>query len=289
MSATHDITDVLRSLKKYVSIILPDYEVRLTREEGAFRRPFVGITTSGGFSMSGHQSADYAEIVQPFQLTFFPERGTSNDDGLMKALALQQTLHDAFRYVGAGSLTPPTGVSVSYEPGDGVAPGTYVYAVSLLSAWKGETLATEADGVTVTEASLVTVSWDAADNVRGFNVYRDGGLVHVAGPDETEWVDRGAQATAGDAPTQNTTRLGWPLRVPLWNFTDVPLTETSTVRSPLEHAKVTDFSTSHGQDDDDPWCFVVHADLRLVWRRASKEVSGGQVVESVGIDEFDVR
>jgi hypothetical protein len=99
-------TDALRSMKRYVAIALGDaWEVRLSREEGAFERPFARVWQVAGTTYPLTGGKWLADMVQPFVISTYPPRGATPDDALLSAQAVENTLYRAFR-VGVGDGKP---------------------------------------------------------------------------------------------------------------------------------------------------------------------------------------
>ena len=110
MSATLDTgrsaSDALRSLKRYVALALGDaWEIRLSREEGAFDRPFARVWQVAGSSYPLTSGKWLADIVQPFVISAYPEPGMTVDESLLAAQAVEEALFQAFR-VGVGDGRP---------------------------------------------------------------------------------------------------------------------------------------------------------------------------------------
>jgi hypothetical protein len=116
-------TDALRSLKRYVALALGDpWEVRLSREEGAFDRPFARVWQVAGSTYPLTSGKWLADIVQPFVVSAYPEPGMTVDESLLAAQAVEEAFFLAFR-AGVGDGHPMrvplynyTGVALD-EPG----------------------------------------------------------------------------------------------------------------------------------------------------------------------------
>lgn len=96
--------DILRSLKKYVALALGnDWEVRLTAEEGAFRRPFCRVAQATP-AMTRVEGARMVRSQQTFTLYAYPiEKGTP-DEARLEASRIEGVLLNAF--AGQGAHTP---------------------------------------------------------------------------------------------------------------------------------------------------------------------------------------
>jgi hypothetical protein len=116
-------SDALRSLKRYVALALGDaWEVRMSREEGAFDRPFARVWQVAGSTYPLTAGQWLADIVQPFVISAYPEPGMTVDESLLAAQAVEEAFFLAFR-AGVGDGRPMrvplynyTGVALD-EPG----------------------------------------------------------------------------------------------------------------------------------------------------------------------------
>jgi hypothetical protein len=89
--------DALRSLKRYVAVALGDaWEVRLSREEGAFQRPFARVTQSGAASYP-KGGKFLSDVIQPFSIYAYPSAGATPDEGLVAAQQAENALYRAFQ------------------------------------------------------------------------------------------------------------------------------------------------------------------------------------------------
>ena len=99
--------DVLRSLKRYVSVALPAFEVRLSREEGAFERPFARVEQGGPGAYATNTGQFLTDITQPFAVYAYPPRGSSPDQALVAAQQVEDALFVAFRVGVTDTTTSP--------------------------------------------------------------------------------------------------------------------------------------------------------------------------------------
>lgn len=76
---------------------------------------------------------------------------------------------------------------------------------------------------------------------------------------------------------------GRPLRVPLFDYAGVPNTDGSVARFGSDFMRVADLSVNSVGDPENAALWTVVVDIRLRWARTAAVVSGGKVVESVGI------
>lgn len=91
-------TDALRSVKRYVAAALgSEWEVRLSREEGAFDRPFARVWQVAGTTYPLTGGRWLADVVQPFVISAYPVMGATPDDALISAQAVEELLYVAFR------------------------------------------------------------------------------------------------------------------------------------------------------------------------------------------------
>jgi hypothetical protein len=90
--------DALRSVKRYVAVALgDDWEVRLSREEGAFARPFARVWQVAGTTYPLTSGRWLADMVQPFVIVAYPLQGRDPDQALLYAQSVENTLYQAFR------------------------------------------------------------------------------------------------------------------------------------------------------------------------------------------------
>lgn len=90
--------DALRSLKRYVAVALGDeWEVRLSREEGAFARPFARVWQVAGTTYPLTGGRWVADMVQPFVIAAYPEQGRDADQAMLFAQKVENALYTAFR------------------------------------------------------------------------------------------------------------------------------------------------------------------------------------------------
>lgn len=110
-----DHRSALRSVKRYVAAALgDDWEVRLSREEGAFARPFCRVWQVAGTTYPLTGGRWLADLSQPFVIAAYPERRHTPDQALLAAQRVENTLYRAFR-VGVGDGRPFRVPLVNYE------------------------------------------------------------------------------------------------------------------------------------------------------------------------------
>lgn len=82
--------DVLRSFKKYVAeLVIPEYEVRLSSEEGAWERPFCRVAWTTPATWAAH-GARQAEARRTMQIVAWPLESDSPDEARVAAEALNE-------------------------------------------------------------------------------------------------------------------------------------------------------------------------------------------------------
>lgn len=72
---------------------------------------------------------------------------------------------------------------------------------------------------------------------------------------------------------------GAPRRVPFYDYGNLALRDPSDVRQANEFMRVSDFSSETVQDPDDLKLTVVHADVRVAWRRRGALSSADRTVQ----------
>lgn len=107
-------TDIYRSLKKQVAVILGDeWDVRLVEEEGTFSRPSALVVPTAP-ATAAEDSQFFAQMLQPFAIYAYAERGESGVESRMKALAAEELLLHGLRF-GAGLGRPMRLPLYSYD------------------------------------------------------------------------------------------------------------------------------------------------------------------------------
>jgi hypothetical protein len=87
----------LRSLKRYVAVALgDDWEVRLSREEGAFERPFARVVQAGPANYPNTGGQFLADVIQPFAVYCYPLPGRTPDESLIAAQEAEEAISRAF-------------------------------------------------------------------------------------------------------------------------------------------------------------------------------------------------
>lgn len=266
------VEDAWRSLKKYIAMVLPEYEVRLTREEGTFTRPYckIGLAGNTGYP-TAHSSAAGGDVIQPFTMALYPPLGVDPDDAALTALAVEDRLYAAF-LVGGGYLdVPPGAAAVSQTGASTLGAGTRTYSVAAVDRERRITTLSNHAAVTLLAGQQALVTWGGVGGAAEYAVY-----IGVTGAEQLlgyasglAFVDDGSYTPAAlAAHTVNVTQIAYPRRVPIWDWTGVALSTTSGVRAHMDYMKVNDVSIGRQVDHDNDRMFSVHVDLRLQWRRS---------------------
>lgn len=252
--------DALRSLRLYVALALladdPGWEVRFAYEEGTWRRPFCRVDDAGPAIANG--PAHTTEYLQPFGLTLHPRETEGADEARLAAGRIQGLLDGAFRR-GAVALTSPPAPALEPLAGGALA-GPHDYRLAAVSR-RGES---DPGPPTTITASSVRVRWLGTPlDAPGVAVYRDDALVARVAASDGEWVDDGSVTPGATYAPHGT--LGAPMRVPLWDWTGVPLDIERGARAESDYLRVRDYQSRVIADPDDPLLLAVVADVRLAW------------------------
>ena len=87
--------NTLRSLNRYVSLALPDFEVRFAVEEGAFERPYARVAAATPVH-STPRGSHHVELRQAFAITAYPTHGINAESSLLEAARVERLLFVAF-------------------------------------------------------------------------------------------------------------------------------------------------------------------------------------------------
>lgn len=280
--------DALRSLKKYLAEgVLPEWEVALAIEEGTFVRPFCRVGFSAPTQYAG--PAVHSDAVQAFACHLFPIEQPTAEAALLEALRVEDLLYEAFR-VGSARLADPAQapVAVTTEGVGALAAGTYRYRVSALGL-RGESLASPPVEATLSAAGRIVVTWTPVGGAAAYNIYRGpvGAERLISRVREASFTDAGQITTPhpSKAPAVvNTTVIGAPMRVPLYDYAGLGPMVAATERGYPDYIRLTDFSTGHRQDPEDESKVVVTCELRGTWRRRGRIPDAGRTLESVTLD-----
>jgi hypothetical protein len=115
-------TDALRSLKRYVALGFPGWEVRMPLEEGTFRRPSLYVKPVGAPALTGPAHA--FDTGQRYTIYGYPPPGPTSPESLERAEACRWALIRLFR-VGIPPGAPLRVPLYDYDgvPLDGAAAG----------------------------------------------------------------------------------------------------------------------------------------------------------------------
>lgn len=120
------MSDVHRSLARFAAAALgSDWEVRMSDDGGAWKRPAVLVIPTGPLSDAGG-SQFVSELVQPWAMYAYPPVGTSPDDSLLKAQVIADKVNDAVRFgvVAGVQVDKARPLRIPLYLYDGVALGT---------------------------------------------------------------------------------------------------------------------------------------------------------------------
>lgn len=94
--------DVQRSLQRFTSLVLPDYEMRILSEAGTLKRPYATIEATTEPAMRMEAAIATREASQGFSLVAFPEPETDPYDARIKAEEVGEAIYAAFELGGVG-------------------------------------------------------------------------------------------------------------------------------------------------------------------------------------------
>lgn len=273
--------DVLRSVGRWFSDVLgPAWEVRFAPEADTFKRPYCRVGFSGNRPNPSGPSHTTLQ-TRPLMAHLFPVVAETAEDATLQSLRLEEQIDRAVM-VGAGRMPPP-GVPVATPVVGTLVAGALVYRVTA-TARHGQSL--PSPPVTFTSlgpgvAGGASLSWPAVPGARGYRVYRDGVLVAVRGVQQPSWVDDGSTTpSTSPLPTVDTSVVGGPRRIPLYDYDGVSLVSPATRRFFPDFLTVADVSVGSRVDADDERRITTVAELRVSWRRVG-EREGGAVLQRV--------
>jgi hypothetical protein len=87
--------DALRSLKRYVALTFPDFEVRMSSEKGTFARPSATVLMVPSMQLVS-ESWVTSRLQATFNVTVYPLQGPSPEASQAAALAVVDALWNAF-------------------------------------------------------------------------------------------------------------------------------------------------------------------------------------------------
>lgn len=79
--------------------------------------------------------------------------------------------------------------------------------------------------------------------------------------------------------------LGWPRRIPLYDYDGVAVGQGSDVRNTYDFLRVLDLSINTVPDSDEPTAAVAIADMRIAWSRDTTVSTPGETVNSVRVTQ----
>ncbi len=257
--------DALRSVAKFMADVLgPQWEVRFAVEQGTFKRPFCRVGFAGA-RPNPTGPAHTVEQTRPMIVHLYPLVPETPEQAHLDAARLEEQVDRAVME-GAGRQLPPTALTVVPVAGaSGLAAGDYSYAVTAM-ARRGESAPVTAAPLTVVDGDAVHLSWQPSPGARGHNVYRDGLL--IARTLEGSFVDDVAERRPGkELAVVDTSIVGGPRRIPLYDYEDVPLIAPARVRYWSDYLRVNDCSVGRVHDPEDERRVTVLIELRVAWRR----------------------
>ena len=281
------VYDAARSFKRYIAAGLgPEWEVRLTAEEGVFHRPFCRIEFVGAASSKAHGQF-VSELNLTAALIMYPKESATADEALYSAMKLEEQMFE-ITTVGKAYL-PPVGHLAAVKSSGGSLSGSYRYSVVAVNRY-GKTTASS---VSVTGVNgKVTLTWTAMPEAIAYQVFRGaaGHELFLATTNDPTFVDDGTVALTPDTmlPATNTAKISWPHRVPLYDYEGVGALEavTDAQRARGEFMRITeDPTTTRMVDKDDDLLWAVAANIRLSWVRSSAVPSTAPLISSFTTSE----
>jgi len=285
--------DVIRSLKRYIAHALgEEWEVRLWDEEGTFHRPFARVAKVGAKLMTG--PVVHYDNVQPCAIHAYPVEQPSVEEAIINAERVEALLETAFR-VGIAYddplMPPPSVICVGFAEGGELAADTYVYKLSAVNA-SGESLPQgEVSAVVTGTTSRIELAWTPAAGATSYRIYRGATpitttlLAEVIG---TTYEDLGDVVPGVTEPPETTSATATirsaPMRVPLYDYEDVPVKgtgATSDRREVHDYIRVIDLSINKLHDPVDDRLVTLVCDARVGWRQRGRVPSGTKVLKSV--------
>ena len=296
-AAMRNSIDAVRSLQVYVAEcfahLLPGvWEVRWEGDPATIKLPFARVRKIGPTLYAG--PAFESAVTQPMHVACYVPAAETAEEAEIEALEIEEALYAAIR-VGAGHLTDPDDAPAVTVGTGGTLTGAVRYRYAKVDRWGLETVASPPSASqTLPSPGAATLTLPVS--TRRWRAYRQQGgsgdyelVAEVQGEDT--WEDTGGPANAnGIAPTANSTALGGPLRVPLWDFDGKDLYDPATEADRLvcDYMRVTDFSVNQVRDPDNDRRIMVTADIRVSWRRSGRLPSSGEELTDVTATYIDV-
>lgn len=253
-------TDVLRSLKRYLNLALPGYNLILDGEQGTAKRPMGVIKASSPNNEEGNSSA-YEDLVETFTIYVYPAPGDNVQDSRVKAGGIKNRVE---RLLGSGILFDEDAeawVQADNGVGRRLLMPLYDYEDK---TWKQGTKGyaeTRLDGAVTLPASEVGVL-DADDFSPKGIAYIGTEVVTYTGKNETALTG----VAGGEGPIPDNT-----------------LVRQYGDRLALDYTRVLDLSVDAVQSPDDETLYTVLAEVRMGWRRGSLLPSNAEMADSVRI------
>jgi hypothetical protein len=200
----------------------------------------------------------------------YPAVPETAEEAVLNAARLGEQIDRAI-FIGGGRLAAPGVVtSAVVAPGGAMLPGLRNYAISAL-ARRGETAATPMQyAVEVLDlGSQVHLEWEPSIGAVGYRVYRDGLLVGKT--IEPSFTDVGRPIVSGRTPPViDTSVVGGPRRIPLYDYDQVPVTLPATMRYWSDFVRINDCSIGAAHDAQDERRVTVVCELRVAWSRVGE-------------------
>lgn len=280
-----EATDALRSVSRFIADVLPEFEVRLFAEEGTFRRPFgrVGLASPTQFPVG---SSRQAEHIQPMACHLYPTVAEDGpEDHLMRALAIEARLARAVRYAGGGRILVPSPMVMTATPTTGaLAAGTYRYDLVAMGR-RGSTASVANVSITLAAPGGVTLDWPSLYGARRYQLWRNNRLVANVAQQaaSSAWSDVGVVTPNPLAvlPIVDTATVGAPLRIPLYDYDNVPLTRAASVRGFSDFLRVSDLAIGRQVEDEDERRITITVDLRVTWAHGGEPDPAGATLLTI--------
>lgn len=281
---SRSVPDILRSLKWYLSLYLPDdFDVRTGREGGTFERP-LAVVRNVGNALYSPRGKNITEITQPFTIYVWPD---SDDDPELAEDEAWARYRDVERAFVRGDLSQGAGraghrripifsyegLSVKEVPTDfdfsqtltlpaGTNAGTF--DVSFAGQTAAEIPYNASDSAL--QAALESLSSIGAGNVE----------VSGTNPWTVKFVNDLGGVVHGGLLVDGSKLLPGP------NITvDV---ETVGARGTEGHARVVDFSIQNVPDPEDDALFTITAQVRVTWLAPAERQTYQKIVGQVKHD-----
>jgi hypothetical protein len=280
-----EVPDALRSVSRFIADVLPEFEVRLFAEEGTFARPFgrVGLASPTQYPVG---SSRQAEHIQPMACHLYPTVAEDGpEDHMVRALQIEARLARAVRYSGGGRILVPSPMAMAAALTTGaLAAGTYRYDLVAVGR-RGSTASIANVSITLATPGGVTLNWPTLFGARRYQLWRNNRLVANVkqGTTSTTWTDVGTATPNPTAvlPIADTATVGAPLRIPLYDYDNVPLTRAASVRGFSDFLRVSDLAIGRQVEDEDERRITITVDLRVTWAHGGEPDPAGGTLLSI--------